>query len=360
MAEDDDSALDTAMYKSLDEEKARRKVLLPVRLDRNDKVVLPEPNPDPEPDFAADVEMHQDPPDFNPSNPSSCSSDNIKRRWFYMKEFVSRVDGILDSMQAREGLPGSGVCAECANSVGRWCCQECTGGRLLCRSCMRKEHFSNPFHRIERWTGSYFRQAGLWEVGVFLTLNHQHSPSMCPNLQWQHNMLEIFQKQKDMKDDQNDILAEPEHEHGPTPLQPDEESGPRLPEPDLEQNLGRETARDAATMRVLDLLLEGQNPDDIMEEEDPDGEDDADADVEDHDAGAAGFVNYIQHEQPKYPDPEFGSAPLQDALNNQYVRVVHTNGVHHIAMVCCTCRGKESIINDVIYAGMLPTSFVRI
>ena len=113
-------------------------------------------------------------------------------------------------------------------------------------------------------------------------------------------------------------------------------------------------------MRVLDLLLEGQNLDDFMEEENPQGEDDADADVQDHDAGAAGFVNYIQHEQPESPNPEFGSALHRDALNDQYVRVVHTNGVHHIAMVCCTCRDKESIINDAIYAGMLPMSFVQI
>ena len=105
-----------------------------------------------------------------------------------------------------------------------------------------------------------------------------------------------------------------------------------------------------------------------MEEEDPDRQDEAEADVQHHDAGASGFVNYIQHEQAKSnaspnpnpnPNPESGSALHRDALNNQYVRVVHTNGVHHIAMVFCTCRGKESVINDVIYAGMLPTSFIR-
>ena len=220
---------------------------------------------------------------------------------------------------------------------------------------MRNEHFSNPFHRIERWTGSYFRRAALWEVGVFLTLNHQNAPSMCPNLQWQHNVLEMFQKQKDKRDDRNDVQAEPEHEQAPRSQQA---------EPDLEQNPDLEADRDTATMRVLDLLLEGQNPDNFMEEEDPDGQDDAEADVQDLDAGAAGFVNYIQHEQTESnvnsnPDPEFYSGPHRDTLNNQYVRVVHTNGVHHIAMVCCTCRGKESIINNVIYAGMLPTSFVR-
>lgn len=361
MAEDDDSALDTAMYKTVDIDKTRQKVLLPVRLDRNNNVgpLSTEPAPEPEPDYLpeADVEMNQDPPDFNSGNPPKCtSSDKTKRQWFYMKEFVSRVDGILDSMQAREALPDSGMCTKCVESVGRWRCQECTSGKLLCRSCMRKEHFSNPFHRIERWTGTYFRRAALWEVGVFLTLNHQHAPSMCPNLQWQHNVLEMFQQHKDKRDDRNDIQTEPERNQEPSP---------DVPEPDHDQNLDREADRDAATMRVLDQLLEGHNPNNFMEEEDPDGQDDADVDVQDRDAGAAGFINYIQHDQPEsnaYPDsdPEYCAAPDRDALNNQYVRVVHTNGVHHIAMVCCTCRGKESIINDIIYAGMLPTSFVRI
>ena len=93
---------------------------------------------------------------------------------------------------------------------------------------MRKDHFSNPFHRIERWTGTYFCQAALWEVGVFLTLNHQHAPSMCPNLQWQHNMLEMFQKHKDNRDDWDDIQAEPERE---------QELSPHQPEPNHNQNL---------------------------------------------------------------------------------------------------------------------------
>jgi hypothetical protein len=117
MAEDDDWALDTVMYKSLDVDKTWQKVLVPVRLDRINKVgpLLPDPVPEAEPDYAANVEMDQDPPDFNYSIPPSfTSSDKHKGQWFYMKEFVSHVDGILESMQAREALPESGMCTKCA------------------------------------------------------------------------------------------------------------------------------------------------------------------------------------------------------------------------------------------------------
>jgi hypothetical protein len=49
--------------------------------------------------------------------------------------------------------------------------------------------------------------------------------------------------------------------------------------------------------------------------------------------------------------------PTKDALNNNYVRVIHTNGVHHIALLNCACQGNTQIIKDLMYAGFLPTSF---
>lgn len=350
MVEDDDSALDTVMYQHMDIDNTRQKVLVPVRLDQVHKAgpsipdTVPEPNPDPDYQPAAGHEMDQD-------APSMTSTGQNKRQWFYMKEFVSRVDAILHSMQAREALPESGKCTECTESAGKWRCEECTNGKLLCRSCMRKSHFSNPFHRIERWTGTHFRKAALWEVGVFLTLNHQDAPSICPNLQWQHKILDMFQKQKDEKDDY-DIQNEPEPARDRTQTTDHAET---VPDPD------KEAAHDAATMRALDQLLEGENPEDFLEEDDDEGREDADADLQDHDAGAAGFVNYMHHSEPvSEAEPGCGPAPQRDALNNQYVRVVHTNGIHHIALVCCTCRGNENVINDLIYAGMVPTSFVRV
>ena len=70
-------------------------------------------------------------------------------------------------------------------------------------------------------------------------------------------------------------------------------------------------------MRVLDQLLDAQNPDNFIEENDPEGLDDADADLQDYDAGAVGFVNYIWHEHPESnpdPAPESGLAPHTKTL----------------------------------------------
>jgi hypothetical protein len=343
MVEDSDLALDTAMY--IQSEGGER-ILVPVRPDAPEANVVPEPAPAPEPavrheyDQPADIDMDLD----NHVTPPK------KNRWFYMKEFVERVGGILQALQAREALPDSTTCAECRRSVAHWRCEDCIGGKLLCRICMRHSHFSNPFHRIECWTGTHFRKAALWEVGVYLMLPHQ-AGGICPNLLWQKQMLEIFQQQKDQ--------VTPHSTEEPSRIDVVEGADP-APDPDVE------AVQDANEIRLLDELFAGHNPDDIMEDDIGDLVD-TEADVQDVDAGTAGFTNYMNQRLGPEPDvPDLPSrdtipdAPNCDALNNQYVRVVHTNGLHHIALVSCTCQGQENITTDLIFAGWVPTSFVRV
>jgi hypothetical protein len=52
--------------------------------------------------------------------------------------------------------------------------------------------------------------------------------------------------------------------------------------------------------------------------------------------------------------------PIADALNNSYIRVVHTNGIHHLAMVTCHCQGGHRIPLDLVTIHLLPTSFTKI
>jgi len=254
------------------------------------------------------------------------------------------VGGILEALQHREALPNSTICAECSESIAHWRCDDCIGGKLLCRFCMRHLHSSNPFHRIECWTGSHFRKAALWEVGVYLTLPHQNG-AICQNLLWQKQMLEIFQKKKDEV-----VIHSTEEEFG---VGYDDRADP-APDPELE------AAHDETEMRFLDQLLAGNNPDEIMEEDD----DNLEGDIWDIDAGTAGFTSYM--DERLGDDPNIKShnsvpnAPNCDALNNQYIWVVHTNGIHHIALVCCTCQGHEQITTDLIYARWVPTSFVQV
>jgi len=340
MVDGSEYSQDTAMYTHSE---GGERILVPVRPDVPAQANV-ETEPEPEPDFIqddqpiADIEMdfedHVNPP---------------RNRWFYMKEFVARAGGIIQAMQAREALPDSELCSECSGSDAHWRCDDCVGGNLMCRFCMRHSHFSNPFHRIEFWTGTHFRKAALWEAGVYLTLPHQ-SGGICTNLSWQKQMLEIFQKKKDK-------VITPITEEDPTGINKSDGAG-SAPDPDTE------FTQDQVAMQFLDQLLAGNNPDEMMEEDDENDMVDTEADIQDMDAGTSGFTNYMDGRLGSDPHHHFQDsipiAPNCDALNNQYIRMVHTNGIHHIALVFCTCQGHEQITTDLIFAGWVPTSFVRI
>ena len=52
--------------------------------------------------------------------------------------------------------------------------------------------------------------------------------------------------------------------------------------------------------------------------------------------------------------------PAADALNNTYVQVVHTNGIHYLAMVTCLCHGADNVPLDLVASQLIPASFTRI
>ena len=43
-----------------------------------------------------------------------------------------------------------------------------------------------------------------------------------------------------------------------------------------------------------------------------------------------------------------------------YIRVVHMNGIHNIAMVSCECHGHDILLCDLLAVGLVPASFQRI
>lgn len=350
LVEGDDSTLDTAMYQELQSGTSRQRVLVPVRLEVPTR---DESGPDSNSEPIADNGI-----DENWDSVDVLQTTQRKTRAFYMKEYVSRIKGILQAIQAREALPDSDsdLCSDCHTSVGRWRCQDCTFSHLMCRRCMRHSHSANPFHRITRWTGTYFRKAALWEVGVCLTVGHKDTVKLCPTLKWQQDTLEQFQLQRDAADT---VLHEPTMSR-PREAGPD----PELSEPDP---AGESTADDE-TLQMLDSFLDGNDMEDFSREDDYD-EPDTEEVTMDIDARLDGFVGYMgEVGSGSGPDiirsdssePNVPQAPRKDALNNQYVRVVHLNGIHYIALVCCSCRGHENMVTDLVYSQLIPTSFDRI
>ena len=120
----------------------------------------------------------------------------------------------------------------------------------------------------------------------------------------------------------------------------------------------------------------GNGMEDLEEERDhADGRDNADGD--NAEADVEGFLSYLESPHTTdaataanantnadtfnvHMDCEEPPRPVADALNNMYVRIVHTNGIHHLAMVTCLCQGEQNIPLDLVASRLLPASFTRI
>ena len=116
-----------------------------------------------------------------------------------MLEYVNRIDKLLSAAMTREDLPTERrKCSHCnENKWAIWRCVDCTMGKPLCRRCMRHTHQDNPFHKIDKWTGSHFRSAELWQAGVYILIEHHMPVHLCSSLLGQMEFLERFEKHKD-------------------------------------------------------------------------------------------------------------------------------------------------------------------
>ena len=70
------------------------------------------------------------------------------------------------------------VCSIC-NKEANWRCLDCFAGPAYCTECCRTSHCRDPFHRIERWTGTFYEPSWLWKVGLVIRLGHQGD--RCPD-----------------------------------------------------------------------------------------------------------------------------------------------------------------------------------
>jgi len=125
----DDAALDTVMVDRITVDTpagpVQHKILVPVRLSDTEQQHEPAfMNPAPV-DYSMDNE--------DDGNPDTVHIKKARRgQSFYMQEFVDRVDGLLQSLLAKEALPNGGACSRCGERPGRWRCADCFQPRQLC------------------------------------------------------------------------------------------------------------------------------------------------------------------------------------------------------------------------------------
>ena len=211
---------------------------------------------------------------------------------------------------------------------------------------MRHSHRKMPLHHIEQWTGSFFRAACLWEVGNYILVPHYSSRGrLCNELAFQKETLELYQQEKDQ----------------------------------AEQSLLLRVALGAASGAASGAAFVAQNAapewEGLCERE---GEDESEAETaeeldEDFDEDIRVSAGYLDLQgsptenclaDTKLPQGAGEGAtnvdpPGRDSLNNAYVRIIHLNGVHHLALVTCTCLSADNNHANLLSCRLIPTTFTR-
>jgi CxC2 like cysteine cluster associated with KDZ transposases len=234
----------------------------------------------------------------------------------------------------------------------------------LCRGCIRSYHKENPFHKIEQWNGKYFRPAELWEVGTYLLIRHHFGNALCDNLLSQERFLEMLEGRKDDAEQESLKMT-------------------KAPEPSTAEETSSSSAFNWATHNQandafeddVDMADPDKGVEDVSDEEffryveelrdkaiDDSGDDgnaqdggEIDDDVDEEEADEQNPNKYL----PMEINAEYNIGSAQRVVGT-YVRVVHSNGIHNIAMISCECRGHDVLPSDLVAARLLPASFERI
>jgi hypothetical protein len=129
-----------------------------------------------------------------------------------MREWLPKRTTYLRQMLSTEGNEGQ-TCTHCERPA-RWRCLCCLGRPMYCRECCRVYHRQLIHHRIQKWTGLFFQDASLWEVGVRLCVGHMGQD--CPSQEALLGACRITEAQKDDLDN----LSVTQYNFGPIPNQP--------------------------------------------------------------------------------------------------------------------------------------------
>ncbi|KAJ3865746.1 hypothetical protein EV359DRAFT_62896 [Lentinula novae-zelandiae] len=107
-------------------------------------------------------------------------SEPLKRVQNYLAEWRPEIPRYLKEILRHEGLESVRNQINCAcgqadrmNEYGTgYRCTDCFDSLLWCQACIVTRHGCSPFHRIENWTGAYFKKTSLYDLGHVFHLGH--------------------------------------------------------------------------------------------------------------------------------------------------------------------------------------------
>ncbi|KAH9477652.1 hypothetical protein JR316_0009878 [Psilocybe cubensis] len=185
-----------------------------------------------------------------------------------------------------------------------------------------RNHQFTPFHRVEKWTGLYFRPGALWEVGVKLYLGH--NGKWCPYpTDPSHLGCDSGNNSSRSHGHGGNNLPIFEDEHG-LDLDP-------LPASNNQESFTAQLLADPEVPHLVELDNGDDEDNDLFEEVD---------------------TTYLDQPRPKAAD------------NNgiPFKAIVHTSGVHYLPVQTCICRSVRlpSINLQYLEMGLFAASFENI
>ncbi|KIM63799.1 hypothetical protein SCLCIDRAFT_116668, partial [Scleroderma citrinum Foug A] len=95
----------------------------------------------------------------------------------YLLEWLPHKARYLSVLLSMEAPPESRICMQCGRD-GIFRCTECAHSPIFCSNCCLDAHELNPFHRIQRWTGTFFEDFSVRLISLVIHLGHGGKP--CP------------------------------------------------------------------------------------------------------------------------------------------------------------------------------------
>ncbi|TFK58222.1 hypothetical protein BDN72DRAFT_782377, partial [Pluteus cervinus] len=97
-----------------------------------------------------------------------------------MQEFAPHMECLQMTILSLEASHSTSQSCPCGNVNTIYRCINCFHSPVFCSACIVTTHVLNPFHRLEKWTGTHFSRIPLGDLGGVIHLGH--GGQRCPNI----------------------------------------------------------------------------------------------------------------------------------------------------------------------------------
>jgi hypothetical protein len=88
--------------------------------------------------------------------------------------WCQKIPGYQEALLQHEDIGSIQLC-QCNNDLALFKCKTCVSTSSHCSGCIARQHLYSPFHRIAKWSGTYFKDIHASDIGLGLQMLLHHS-----------------------------------------------------------------------------------------------------------------------------------------------------------------------------------------